>query len=229
MKALLALLTALAVVAAAPAAARADGDPASDVLLTQDSYLPYAPPVRGDLKTALDDVLKEARKAGYPMKVSLILSPNDLGAYSQLFNKAQDYADLLSGELSTLNPHGDPLKSVHLLVVMPGGFGGNSLGDKVNEALEPVQIQASAQSDGLAKAAVEAVARLATVNGHPVDTPPEASLKLSASGASTSGGGTSPLVFAAPAVLLFAGLAVAGRVSRRRQAGQSPPQQPQSG
>ena len=41
-----ALLTAVLIAALAiPAAARADGDPASDVLLLQDAYLPYSPAV----------------------------------------------------------------------------------------------------------------------------------------------------------------------------------------
>lgn len=202
-------------------AARANGDPASDVLLTQDSFLPYAPPTQDRLKTALEGVLEAADEAGYPMKVALINTARDLGAYPELFNSPQEYADLLTSELRTLNPHGDPLKEVHLLVVMPGGFGGNNLGEQVDEALAPVAIEAEAQSDGLAKAALTAVARLATVNGSRVPTPPEAELELSASSAEAGGGGTSPLLFIAPAVLLFAGLFLAGRIARNREASNS--------
>lgn len=206
----------LCLLALAPPAL-ADGDPASDVLLSQDSFLPYAPPVQPKLKKALESVLKQAEKAGYPMKVALILSESDLGSYSQLLNQAQKYTDLLSGELGALNPNGDASKALHLLVVMPGGFGGNNLGGKVNDALQPVKIQGEAQSDGLAKAAIAAVARIATANGHPVKVPAEANIKLSSSDASTKRNTTSPLVFAAPALLLFVGLAVAGRVAVRRQ------------
>src|SRR3954447_12186353 len=86
-------------VLAAPAA-WADGDPASDVLLSQDSFLPYAPPVTPRLATALKAVLKQAREAGFPMKVAVILTANDLGAYPQMFNTPQPYADLLTRELS---------------------------------------------------------------------------------------------------------------------------------
>ncbi|MEA2126491.1 MAG: hypothetical protein QOI80_3273 [Solirubrobacteraceae bacterium] len=196
--------------------ARADGDPASDVLLTQDSFLPYAPPTQAKLKTALVKVLRDAKAAGFPMKVALIASEADLGAYPQLFNKPQQYADLLTRELASLNPHGDPLKAVHLLVVMPGGYGGSNLGDDVDAALAPVEIQADAGSDGLARAAIAAVARLATANGHRLAIPPEASVKLGKASATKKGGGTSPLVFLAPALLLFGGLFVAGRVSARR-------------
>ncbi|MEA2170812.1 MAG: hypothetical protein QOF76_4112 [Solirubrobacteraceae bacterium] len=202
-------------VLAAPAA-WADGDPASDVLLSQDSFLPYAPPVQPKLATALKAVLKQARDAGFPMKVALILTANDLGAYPQMFNTPQPYADLLTRELSALNPHGDPLKAVHLLVVMPGGFGGNNLGDGVDAALAPVKIQADAQSDGLARAAIEAVARLATANGHQVAVPAEAGVQLQASHKSTKRKTTSPLVFLAPALVLFAGLGLAGRIAKKR-------------
>ena len=215
-------LAALVVVALVlPAAARADGDPASDVLLTQDSFLPYSPP-QDKLKTALEDVLAQAKDAGSPMKVALIGSDRDLGSYPNLFNSPQQYADLLTQELATLNPHGDPVKAVHLLVVMPGGFGGNNLGEQVDDALGPIAIESQAGSDGLAKAALEAVARLATVNGSPVEVPPEADAELSANSAGGGGrGGTSPLVFALPAVMLFAGLFVAGRITRKRATGDS--------
>jgi hypothetical protein len=197
--------------------ARADGDPASDVLLTQDSFLPYAPPTQAKLKTALEKVLRAAKSAGFPMKVALVNTEADLGAYPQLFNQPQKYADLLTRELATLNPHGDPQKAVHLLIVMPGGYGGSNLGGAVDRALAPVQIQADAGSDGLARAAIAAVARLATANGYRVAVPPEASLKLGkASGTKKGGGGTSPLVFLAPALLLFGGLFVAGRITARR-------------
>jgi hypothetical protein len=198
--------------------ARADGDPASDVLLSQDSYLPYSPPTQKTLKTALETVLKAARSAGYPMKVALIATEADLGAYPQLFNQPQKYADLLTQELGSLNPHGDPQKAVHLLVVMPGGYGGSNLGDGVDRALSAVEVPSGAGSDGLARAALAAVARIATENGHSVPVPPEASAKLgpTAKTKKSGGGGPSFVVFLAPALLLFAGLFVAGRVSARR-------------
>jgi hypothetical protein len=209
------LVVAMLVLACAPAA-WADGDPASDVLLTQDIFFPYAPPVSQRLKTALERVVKAARKAGYPMKVALINTEADLGAYPQLFNQPSKYTDVLSRELATLNPHGDPLKEVHLLIVMPGGFGGSNLGDGVDRALGPVQIDPGGGSDALSQAAMAAVARIATENGHRVAVPPEASVKVSKS-AKKSGGGTSAVVFLAPALLLFAGLFVAGRIAARRQ------------
>ena len=48
----------------APSAALADGDPASDVLLYQSSYLPYQPKVPKPVADALDATLKKrARRA----------------------------------------------------------------------------------------------------------------------------------------------------------------------
>ena len=71
-----AALVALAVLALLPAAAAADGDPASDVLLAQDVYYPYAPKVSKPMSTALNGLLARVRKSGYPMKVALIQAPS---------------------------------------------------------------------------------------------------------------------------------------------------------
>jgi hypothetical protein len=213
----LALIVAAALLALVPApAARADGDPASDVLIMQDAYFPYAPPTDARFKTALTRVLTAARKAGYPVKVALIQTPRDLGAYPTLFNDANRYADLLARELPQ-NRHGRQLTGQRILVVMPGGFGGKDLGDQVDGPLSKTPIHASAQTNGLAVAAIGAVARLATANGHPVPLPPEASARVAASKA-VSKGGPSVAIFLVPALILFAGIWAAGRIASRRAA-----------
>ena len=209
-------LLAVVLLLALPPGARADGDPASDVLPTQDIFFPYAPPIAAPLRTALVRVVKQAGAAGYPLKVALIESGGDLGAYPQMFNQPQRYANLLASELPT-NPHGSIRTRPHLLVVMPVGFGGDNLGDKVDSALGPVKIDPSAQSDGLARAAIEAVARLATANGHEVAVPPEAHAKLQASNRSTKrSGGPSVWVFIAPLLFVVAAIVLAGRITARR-------------
>ena len=202
-----ALAAVLAVLALAAPAAWADGDPASDVLIAQDVYLPYSPPTRADLQRALERTVREARAAGYPVKVALIASQGDLGAYPALYNKPNEYATLLAQELPA-NAHGRRVTGQRILVVMPGGFGGVNLGEGVDEALGGVEIQAAAQSDGLAVAAMGAVARLATANGHRVATPPEAGTTL---GRAEGGGGPSPLLYLAPVAVLFAALVALGR------------------
>jgi MYXO-CTERM domain-containing protein len=214
-----ALLLTLALALALPTApaAFADGDPASDILPSQDAYYPYTPPVSRPLVTALNGLLTKVRTAGFPMKVALIESQGDLGSYATLFNSPQRYADLLASELPT-QPDKRVTDAFHLLVVMPGGFGGEHLGDGVNRALDPISIDVAAGSDGLARAAIEAVARLASVNGHQTPVPPEAA----APGASSGGGGGSGVAIAIGAVALVLVAAAFGLARRRRGSGPDP-------
>lgn len=200
-----------------PAAAAADGDPASDVLLSQDAFLPYAPKTAPRLGNALTNLLKRTRQAGYPMKVALIESPGDLGANGTLFGRPLDYANLLAQELGTIRHGNKAGEELHLLVVMPAGFSGAGLGDRVDQALAPVRIQADAQSDGLARAAIEAVARLASANGHSTPIPPEAKLALAPRAQSTKRSGTSVLPFVLPLAVLTIALVVTGLVGARRR------------
>lgn len=200
-----------------PAAAAADGDPASDVLLSQDAFLPYAPKTAPRLGNALTNLLKRTRQAGYPMKVALIESPGDLGANGTLFGRPLDYANLLAQELGTMRHGNKAGEELHLLVVMPAGFSGTGLGDRVDQALAPVRIQADAQSDGLARAAIEAVARLASANGHSTPIPPEAKLALAPRAQSTKRSGTSVLPFVLPLAVLTIALVVTGLVGARRR------------
>src|SRR3954466_9698346 len=94
---LIALLAALALVAS-PSAARADGDPASDVLLRQDIFFPYAPATARRLSDALTRLLERTRRSGFPIKVALIQSEGDLGANADLFGEPLQYANLLAQE-----------------------------------------------------------------------------------------------------------------------------------
>jgi hypothetical protein len=204
-----AALLALAVLALVPAAAPADGDPASDVLLAQDVYYPYAPKVSKPLTSALNGLLKRVRAAGYPMKVALIEAPSDLGAYPNLFGDTQSYANLLAKEIAfNTKPH--------LLVVMPTGFGGDNLGAKVDSALAGVKVDQAAKSDGLAQAALVAVARVATSNGHPTPVPPQARAALSASKASSKRSTPSLLIYGGPVLLALLAVGALIWVGRRR-------------
>lgn len=138
-----------------PAVARANGDPASDVLYFQDTYLPYQPPsaeAAADLQIAVAD----ANKAGYRMKVAVIAAPEDLGLVASLFGQPQVYARFLGAEIRTFF-------TGHLLVAMPHGFG--IWFDRFDVAeqqklLREIPIEA-ADSEGLTKAAAAAVRLLA--------------------------------------------------------------------
>lgn len=98
----------------APASvARADGDPASDVLPIQDVFTAYPPPsnVHG-----LNASVQKAFAAGNRVKVAVIASRRDLGSIPSLFGKAGAYAKFLGQELG-------PFYSGPLLIVMPSGYG----------------------------------------------------------------------------------------------------------
>jgi hypothetical protein len=159
-----ALIVALALLAALPAAARADGDPASDVLLQQDVFVPYSTPTSQGAAKAVIEVAKRSRRAGWPIKVAIIASANDLGSAAQYANDPQGYANFLGSELSGAQA------TQRLLVVSPVGFGGQNLGDNVDKALAGLT-PGKADGDALARLAVTAVARLASADGHRVEAP----------------------------------------------------------
>ena len=199
--ALLSLVATLSI----PAAARADGDPASDVLLFQDAYLPYFPaPGKPEAQT-LTRLLKEVRRAGYPMKVALIESQGDLGAYPDLFGRPEDYAELLQREISFR------VKRPHLLIVMPSGMAGRNLGRGAS-VLSEVEIDRQAQSDGLVRAALEAVAEVASANGHPTAVP---DIAADAQPEADDAPHTALYVLAAVIVALGLALVVVALLSRR--------------
>jgi hypothetical protein len=108
---LIAVLAALA--AAIATEARADADPASDVLYVRDVFLPYeaVSPAAAD---ALRSAAREARADGKPIKVAVIASRRDLGGVPTLFGNPLYYARFLGAELQFLY-------SGRLLVVMPQG------------------------------------------------------------------------------------------------------------
>jgi hypothetical protein len=195
---LLVVLLASATIGAAVEIAIADVDPASDVLLLQDEFVPYSPAVCTQLKDQLRSLTKKSKAAGYPLKVALIGSDNDLGGAPQFFGKPNPYAKFLGQELGIYGANVERnYKNVHLLVVMPKGFGVYQIEPKAASVLRDVSIPSNADSNGLAKAAIEAVPKVATAAGHPV-----ASVKP-ASGCTKKG--TNVLVFIAPVIALLIG------------------------
>jgi MYXO-CTERM domain-containing protein len=184
--------------------ARADGDPASDVLLLQDVYLPYAPGVPKPLGTTITDLLKATRKAGFPLKVAIIAKTEDLGAVPEFFDKPQEYAPFLQREIAFNSKK-------PLLIVMPAGYGAAGLPTGTETALEGLAKPKSAGGEDLGRSAIDAIVRLSTEAGHPVPKP-----KLPSASAGGGGGGTSPLiVIGVPVALLALGGALAA--IRRRQ------------
>jgi hypothetical protein len=193
--ALLAILALAAGWAAGPA--RADGDPASDVLATQQLFLPQNAALPTTEQIQLATLLQSAARTGYPVRVALIASPTDLGSITALWRQPQNYAEFLGQEL-TLAYRGP------LLVVMPNGFGLYRFARPL--AAERSTLAGINPSVGLGAAALTAVQHLAAAAGHPL---PLASVSAAASPASTS-----PLpwiVFAIGAALIIAAWAASVR------------------
>jgi hypothetical protein len=176
----LALAALLAACALAVPSARADGDPASDVLLFQKVYLPYAATLPPASVTALKRIVAQANRQGYTVRVALIAGRTDLGSWPTFFDKPQKYASFLSQELF-LVPGGAYKNRV--LTVMPGGYGlsvnGKTL-PRENRALAGMKTPTAA-GDDLATSAVRAVQQLAAVKGVKL----EASLPASKGGSAT--------------------------------------------
>jgi hypothetical protein len=152
-----ALVAALALVAAAPALA--DGDPASDFLLTQEVFLPYDASISATRSGQLAGLVSDAARAGYPIRVALIASPTDLGSVTALWAKPQQYAKFLAAEVSFAYRG-------RLLVVMPAGLGTYQPGHPSAGGQRSLAgLKVAPGANGLAATAITAVERLAAARG----------------------------------------------------------------
>ena len=196
------LLSVLLAVTLGAAGARADGDPASDVLLGENVFYPYTPATSPAIQRTLNAETAAASQAKFPIKVALIASPVDLGVIPELFGKPQKYADFLDQEISFQTKQ-------LLLVVMSDGYGVQGIEGPAKVAVTSLRKPSGATSNDLAQAAITAVAKLAAASGHPLKGTP-------ASSSASGGTSTTPIVIAlAVAAVLTAAALVA---VRRRQA-----------
>jgi hypothetical protein len=194
-------LVAAAMLVLAPAA-RADGDPASDYLITQRAFLPFNAKVSAARAKELNALLVDAKKKGFPLKVAVIAERYDLGAVPSLFGKPQQYASFLGQEDYYF------FKDL-LLVVMPQGYGlykhgGVSAADRA--AVAALAKPGSAEGDTLVEGAERAVRALAARRG----------LTLAA-GSSSSGSQTRDRLEIVAGVLVLAALAFLVRLVVRRR------------
>ena len=109
------LVVMLAALLAAPLA-RANGDPASDILLTEPVYFPIDATLSDSDREALLKTIDEADKRGYKIRVALIPFTSDLGTAVSLWRHPQDYSEFLGKELAFVYRN-------RLLIVQPSGFG----------------------------------------------------------------------------------------------------------
>jgi hypothetical protein len=192
-----------------PTAARADGDPASDVLLGDNVFYPYSPAVPRSLQLTLNAVTAKAKAQGFPVKVALIAAPTDLGVIPDLFGKPQPYAQFLDQEISFTSRQ-------RLLVVMATGYGLEGFDGPAQVAARGLPKPSGTTSTDLARAALVAVPRLAAASGHPIHGVPGVAAQSSGRGSSSR----APVAIGlAVAALLVAGALV---ILRRRTATHSP-------
>jgi hypothetical protein len=149
----------------APVAARADGDPASDVLYTGLVFYPFDARFDSSLQSQLNELTANAKAAGVPIKVALILKRTDLGVVTALWLKPQQYAQFLAAELAFLYKG-------RLLIVMPNGFGFWNAGKPVAKELALLKTVPIRQGEnGFVETALTAVQRLAAQAGRPLPLP----------------------------------------------------------
>jgi hypothetical protein len=202
-----ALLATAAVALLAVPAARANGDPASDVLITQQVFLPAEAPIPSSDATELQDAVAAANERGFKIRVALIAFTGDLGTAVSLWRHPQSYAKFLGSELAFVYKDG-------LLIAMPSGFGYNrgrkpvTSEQRVLRRVRPGQTPAA-----LARSTTRAVRALAAAKG----------LTLPASsGKSTAW--RDRLIIAAAGVLILLIIFVPGRWLRK---GRTKPAQPE--
>ena len=156
----------MALLAATPASALADADPASDYLPGFDTYYPFGNTVAKPVQNQLDRLVKIARTRGRPFKVAVIATPVDLGAVTSLFNKPQPYSKFLYREIAGLLQGAEAT----LVVVMPAGVGiqGRDATPAGRAAAASVTPGLKATPTQVAQAAVTAVEKISAANGHPL-------------------------------------------------------------
>ena len=193
---------AVAVIAAfaltgAPAAV-ADGDPASDYLISQNVFFSFTQ-LPASSKSELTRVVGEANRRGYTVRVALIGNRFDLGSVPVFWRKPQTYAKFLSQELVGPAPYTN-----RVLVVMPNGYGLSRSGKELpaeRRALDGVSSAHTSRED-LAAAGTRAVRRLAAVHGIEIEA--------------NSGGEGGRLIVVGAAVAALAAAAAAGALLWRR-------------
>jgi hypothetical protein len=161
-----AVLGAVTVCLCAPSVARANGDPASDYLLTQSVFLPFTTKIDRNEVNRLDALLREADQKHFRIRVAMILSPSDLGTAFSLFGKPAKYSQFLGLELSFVYRD-------RLLVVMPNGYGYSVNGDPDPKASAVLKKLPAPGRDATkeVQAAIVAVQRLAAAEGRRLTVP----------------------------------------------------------
>jgi hypothetical protein len=158
-------VVAVAVLVAVPVA-RADGDPASDYLITRQTFLPFTAKIPDSQVEGFNGIVKDANDKGYTIRVAIISKPFDLGSVPSLYRKPKTYARFLGQELAFVYKN-------RLLIVMPNGYGVARNGKLLPHEQGVVDALPMPGSGGpaLAAAATRAVRRLAADGGVTAEVP----------------------------------------------------------
>jgi hypothetical protein len=194
------LATAALALLAVPAA-RANGDPASDVLITQQVFIGPEVPVPASDAEALQKTVAAANERGFKIRVALIAFTGDLGTAVSLWKHPESYAKFLGSELTFVY-------TKRLLISMPSGFGFFRAHKPVaNEQRVLARVRAGKTPAELARSTTQAVRALAASNGITLPTY-----------ASKSTASRDRLIIAAAVVLILLIVFVPGRWLRRSRA-----------
>jgi hypothetical protein len=175
----------LAATAGTPAAL-ADGDPASDVLVGQNTFLPSDAGATPAQQNRLQATLNAAARSGYPIRVAVIASPSDLGSVTALWGQPHLYARFLDQELSLAYKGA-------VLIVMPSGVGlASATPLSAAESAAAAGAGASVGPSQLAVVAQRTVAKLAAAAGHPL---PAAALSSTAGARTPGSSSTGPIAY----------------------------------
>ena len=171
MKLGLALLLAAVLAAAAAGSARANGDPASDVLPFSTVYFSIKEPKSYASGRDLLKITQIAAKKKQPIRVAVIAMPSDLGLIQSLWQKPQPYAEFLGKELFQFARYKGTT-----LIAMPNGYGVyGPLAKKGRPALAQLPKPGTGDLDKLGEHAATATRRVAAANGMVLPPPSSSS------------------------------------------------------
>jgi hypothetical protein len=209
-------LTALvlpATIAVCASDAFANGDPASHVLPSKEVFVPFDPSLCSADGRRLDSLTEATRKKGYPIKVAIIPTGEDLGTLFRLFGRPAEYARVLASELPPgLFERERRRPAYRLLVLMPGSAGLNKADRKETKVLKGSPVGEDASKEDLTRLAIALVSRLSRAAGKhagsPRPKPACPDIDIGSSSSPSSGSGTAGPVLIGVALVAMVGLAL---------------------